>query len=37
VLGNFQSGLMIEQAVQHMRGLARGCGDHLGVERPELV
>jgi hypothetical protein len=32
-----QPGLVVEQAVQHVRRLAGGCGDDLGVERPVLV
>ena len=28
---------MIEQPVEHMHGLARGCRDHLGVERRVAV
>ena len=37
VLSNLQFRLMIEQAVKHVRCLARGCSDDLGVKRPELI
>jgi hypothetical protein len=37
VLLNCQSRIVIEKPVEDVRRLARGCRDHLGIERPELV
>ncbi len=37
MLLDLQTGLMIEQAVKHVWGLGRCGGDHLGVERAELI
>ena len=37
VLLNCRSSIVIEKPVEDVRRLARGCRDHLGIERPELV
>jgi hypothetical protein len=37
MLSNLQSRLMIEQPVKHVRCLACGRRDDLGVKRPELI
>ena len=37
VLLDRQSRIVVEKPIEDMRRLARGCCDHLGIERPELV